>query len=268
MSSLNIHPSAIISSSALIGSNVKIGPFCLVGPDVTLSDNVELKSHVVVEGLTKIGQNTVIYPFASIGQPPQILKYGGEKSQVIIGQDNMIREYVTIQAGSTGGGMVTSIANGCLFMVGAHVGHDCKIGNKVILANYVSLAGHVEIGDYATIGGLAAIHQYVRIGAYSMIGGVSAVVRDVIPFGLATNDRATLEGVNLVGMKRHGFSKQENLEAVKAVEEIFSTDGIFAQKVERVAAKYKGNKIVEQIIVFLKQDSSRSFCALKNYNQL
>lgn len=268
MSNPNIHPTAIISPSALIGHNVKIGPFCLVGPDVTLSDNVELKSHVVVEGRTKVGENTVIYPFASIGQPPQILKYAGEKSEVIIGKDNIIREYVTIQAGSTGGGMVTSIADGCLFMVGAHVGHDCKIGNKVILANYVSLAGHVEIGDYATIGGLAAIHQYARIGSYSMIGGVSAVVRDVIPFGLATNDRATLEGVNLVGMKRRGFSSQENLGAIKAVEEIFSNEGILADRIEKVAAKYKGNQIVEQIIAFLKQDSTRAFCAPKKYNEL
>lgn len=259
----NIHQTAIVDPAAKIGKNVKIGPFCIVGPEVSLDDNVELKSHVIIEGITSIGEGTLIYPFASIGQPPQILKYAGEKSRVVIGSNNMIREYVTIQAGSLDGGMVTTVGDKCLLMVGAHIGHDCKVGNGVVLANYASLAGHVEVGDFTIIGGLAAVHQFVRIGAYSMIGGVSAVVRDLIPFGLANNERAILEGVNLVGMKRRGFDKQESIDAARAVEEIFSSDGILADKIEHTSKKYANNVIVMQIIDFLRQDTTRAFCAPK-----
>jgi len=259
----NIHPTAIVDPAATLGKNVKIGPFCIVSGDAKLGDNVELKSHVVIEGITSIGEGCIIYPFASIGQPPQIIKYAGEKSEVVIGSNNTIREYVTIQAGSLDGGMVTTVGDNCLLMVGAHIGHDCKIGSGVILANYASLGGHVEVGDYSIIGGLAAVHQFVRIGSYSMIGGVSAVVRDVIPFGLASNDRAALEGVNLVGMKRRGFDKQESINASRAVEELFAQEGILADKIEQVSRKYKDNAIVTQIIEFLKQDTARAFCAPK-----
>ena len=259
----NIHPTSIISSSSLIGQNVKIGPFCIIGPEVTLGDGVELKSHIVIEGTTTIGNNTIIYPFASIGQAPQILKYHGEKSKTIIGHNNIIREYVTIQAGSEDGGMVTSVGNHCLFMVGAHIAHDCKLGDNIILANYVSLAGHVEIDDHVIIGGLSAIHQYVRIGRHAMVGGVSALVRDLIPFGLATNDRASLENLNLVGMKRRGFDKQETLDSVKAVDEIFIGDGTLVSRIDKASKKYKDNVIVQEIIQFLKKDNSRAFCSLK-----
>lgn len=259
----NIHPTAIIDPKAMIGQNVKIGPFCIIGPDVVLGDNTELKSHVVIEGKTTIGCNNVIYPFASIGQPPQIIKYEGENSEVIIGDNNIIREYVTVQAGSKGGGMVTSVGNHCLFMVGVHIGHDCIINNNVIFANYVSLGGHVKVGDYAIIGGLSAVQQFVRIGEHSMVGGLSGVARDLIPFGLASNERAFLDGINLVGMKRRGFNQQQTLDAVKAVDEIFIGDGIFANRIESVLQKYKGNSIVEQIIDFLKQDNNRAFCQPK-----
>ncbi len=265
MSAADIHPTAIVSSGAIIGSNVKIGPYCLVGEKVKLGSNVVLKSHVVIEGDTIIGDDTIIYPFASIGQPPQILKYKGEKSRTIIGSNNIIREYVTIQAGSEDGGMVTTVGDHCLLMVGSHIGHDCKVGNKAVLANYASLAGHVEVGDYVIIGGLAAVHQYVRIGDHAMIGGLSGLARDLIPFGLATNDRAVLEGINLVGMKRRGFDKVHTIQALQAVNEIFLGEGILAKKIEKAATKYKDNSIVEQIIKFLKQDSARSFCAPRNY---
>jgi len=258
-----IHTTAIVSHSASIGQNVKIGPFCLVGPDVILGDGVELKSHVVIEGKTTIGDDTVIYPFASIGQPPQILKYEGEKSETIIGNNNTIREYVTIQAGSRDGGMLTSVGDNCLFMVGAHVAHDCKLGNNIILANYVSLAGHVEVDDYVVIGGLSAIHQYVRIGTHAMIGGLSALVRDLIPFGLASSDRASLEGLNLVGMKRRGFNQQDTLDSVKAIDEIFIGEGTFADRISKISNKYKDNSIVKEIIQFLKEDNSRAFCTPK-----
>lgn len=255
-----IHPTAIIDPRAAIGKNVKIGPFCIVGPHVILGDNIELKSHVVIEGRTTIGANTVIYPFASIGQPPQILKYEGEDSETVIGDNNIIREYVTIQAGSKGGNMLTKVGNNCLFMVGVHIGHDCVIGNNVVFANYVSLGGHVKVGDYAIIGGLSAVLQFVRIGEHSMIGGLSGVARDLIPFGLASNERASLEGINLVGMKRRGFDPTQTLESVKAVDEIFMGEGIFIDRIEAVSKKYQGNMIVEQIINFLKQDDSKAFC--------
>ncbi|WP_250311839.1 acyl-ACP--UDP-N-acetylglucosamine O-acyltransferase [Rickettsia endosymbiont of Oedothorax gibbosus] len=255
-----IHATAIVDPRASIGKNVRIGPFCTIGPEVVLADNVELKSHVVIEGKTKIGANTVIYPFASIGQPPQIVKYEGEKSEVIIGSNNTIREYVTIQAGSKGGGMVTTVGNNGLFMVGVHIAHDCTVGNNVIFANYASLGGHVKVGDYAIIGGLSAVLQFVRIGQHSIVGGMSAVGKDLIPFGLATNERAFLRGINLVGMKRRGFDNQETLDTIKAIDDIFVSEGIFIDKVEKVSKQYKGNHIVEQIITFIKQDSTRVFC--------
>lgn len=260
------HPTAIISPSAAIGQGVKIGPFCLVGPKVTIDNNVELKSHVVIEGITTIGEGTIIYPFASIGHNPQDLKYHGESSEVIIGKNNIIREYVTIQPGTSAGCMVTRVGNNCLLMVGAHIAHDCKVGNNVIFANYATLAGHVAVGDYAILGGLSAVLQRVRIGAYSIVGGVSAVVRDVIPFGLVNADRAHLEGLNLVGMNRKGFDKKESLSASKAVEEIFSgADGIFEERLEKVSKKYSDNTILQQIIAFLKQDKTRAFCGPKKH---
>lgn len=260
MSNFNIHPTAVISEGAKIGKNVKIGPYCIVGSETILHDNVELKSHIVIEGITEIGENTVIYPFASIGQPPQILKYANEKSSTIIGSKNTIREYVTIQAGSHGGGMITSIGNNNLFMVGVHIGHDCKIGNNVVFANYVSLAGHIEVEDYVVIGGLSAVHQHARIGKHSMIGGLSPVGADVIPFGLVSSKRAVLEGLNLIGMNRKGFDKTESLNALKAIEEIFSEEGTFAQRIKQASEKYQNNSIIMQVINFLTQDSNRAFC--------
>ncbi|HJD55133.1 MAG TPA: acyl-ACP--UDP-N-acetylglucosamine O-acyltransferase [Rickettsia endosymbiont of Pyrocoelia pectoralis] len=260
MTNSNIHHTAIITEGAKIGKNVKIGPYCVIGSEVVLHDNVELKSHVVIDGITEIGENTVIYPFASIGQPPQILKYANERSNTIIGSNNTIREYVTIQAGSQGGGMITKIGNHNLFMVGVHIGHDCKIGNNVVFANYVSLAGHIEVEDYVIIGGLSAVHQYARIGKHSMIGGLSPVGADVIPFGLVSSKRAVLEGLNLIGMNRKGFDKAESLGALKAIEEIFSGESTFAERIKKASEKYKNNSIVMQIIEFLNMDSNRAFC--------
>ncbi|WP_410525920.1 acyl-ACP--UDP-N-acetylglucosamine O-acyltransferase [Rickettsia endosymbiont of Lasioglossum villosulum] len=258
-----MHPTSIIAEGAKLGKNVKVGPYCIIGPEVILHDNVELKSHVVIEGITEIGESTVIYPFASIGQPPQILKYNNELSNTIIGSNNIIREYVTVQAGSQGGGMITSIGNNNLFMVGVHIGHDCKIGNNVVFANYVSLAGHIEVEDYVIIGGLSAVHQYARIGKYAMIGGLSPVGADVIPFGLASGKRAVLEGLNLIGMNRKEFDKAESLNALKIVQEIFLGEGNFADRIKQAQEKYKNNSIVMQIIDFLEQGSNRSFCSFE-----
>ena len=201
-----IHPSAVVSSKAQIGDNVEIGPFCVVGDDVKIGEGTILKSHVVVEGDTVIGKNNIIFPFASIGLEPQDLKFKGEKSRVEIGDNNKIREHVTIHLGTQDGAMVTKIGSNCLLMVGVHIAHDCVVGNHVIFANNATLAGHVEVGDHVVIGGLSAVHQFVRIGAGAMIGGMSGVESDVFPNGLVMGERASLAGLNLVGLKRREIS--------------------------------------------------------------
>ena len=194
-----VHATAVVDTQAKLGADVFVGPFCMVGPEVTLDEGVVLHSHVVVAGRTRIGARTQIFPFASIGHPPQDLKYAGEPSELVIGADNRIREQVTMNPGTQGGGMVTRIGDRCLFMVGAHVAHDCQLGNGVIMANNATLAGHVTVGDNAIIGGLSAVHQFVRIGRNAMIGGMSGVEHDVIPFGLVLGDRARLSGLNIIG---------------------------------------------------------------------
>lgn len=256
-----IHPSAIVDKRAKIGKNVSIGPFCVIGDKVVIGDDCELKSHIVIEGRVTIGEGTKIYPFASLCYP-QTLKYDGEDSEIIIGKNNTIREYVTIQHGTKGDKMVTMIGDNCLFMVGVHIAHNCVVGNNVIFANYVSLAGHVEVGDFAIIGGLSAVQQFTRIGAHTMIGGVSAVVRDLVPFGLATSDRAHLEGLNLVGMNRRGFNKLQSLEANKVIKEIFAENSeiVFNDRVEKAKADYPDNKVVQEIAEFMLADKNRTFC--------
>lgn len=257
-----IHESAIVHKNAIIGKNVRIGPFSIIGDKAVIGDNVEIKSHVIIEGRVTVGDGTIIYPFASLSYP-QTLKYEGEDSEIIIGKNNTIREYVTIQHGTKDGNMVTKIGDNCLFMVGVHIAHNCTVGNNVIFANYVSLAGHVDVGDFAIIGGLSAVQQFVRIGAHTMIGGVSAVVRDLVPYGLATSDRAHLEGLNLVGMNRRGFDKKQSLEASKIIKEIFnenSTD-VFNRRIEIARDSYPENKIVQEIVEFMLSNKNRSYCS-------
>lgn len=256
-----IHSSAIIGSNVKIGQNVQIGPYCIIGDGANIGDDVVFKSHIVTEGRVTIGAGTKIYPFASFSYP-QTLKYNGEDSEIIIGSNNVIREYVTIQHGTKEGAMATIIGDNCLFMVGVHIAHNCVIGNNVIFANYASLAGHVKVGDFAIIGGLAAVQQFCRIGAHTMIGGLSAVARDLIPYGLATNDRAHLEGLNLVGMNRRGFDKTQSIEASKAIREIFSDEALplFNQRIEQVKENYPQNKIIQEIVEFLQKDKTRTFC--------
>lgn len=259
-----IHKTAIISSKVKLGHNVEIGPYCIIGDGAVIGDNVKIKSHVVTEGRITIGEGTIIYPFASFCYP-QTLKYRGEDSEIIIGKNNTIREYVTVQHGTEEGGMVTIIGDNCLFMVGVHIAHNCIVGNNVIFANYVSLAGHVHVGDFAIIGGLSAVQQFCRIGEHAMIGGVSAIVKDVIPYGLAVSERASLEGLNLVGMNRRGFDKKQSMEAAKAIKEIFNDDSgsVFNRRVEIAQTTYPNNKIVQEIIKFLQEDKTRSFCGYK-----
>lgn len=259
----DVHATAIVAPSARIGSGVRIGPYCVVGSDVVLDDEVVLHSHVVVEGRTTVGARTQIFPFASIGHRPQDLKYKGEASELTIGSDCTVREHVTMNPGTEGGGLQTRVGNGCLFMVGAHVAHDCKIGDKVILANNATLAGHVEVGDHATIGGLAAVHQFVRIGAHAMIGGMSGIEHDVIPYGLAMGERARLSGVNIVGMKRRGFDKAAIQGLMAAYQKIFTGEGTLAERIEQVAQNADGNEVVRAIVDFVRQESSRSLCQPK-----
>lgn len=255
-----IHPSAIIDSAAEIGDGAIIGPYCTVGPDVELGVGVELVSHVSVAGRTKIGANTRIFPFASIGHQPQDLKYSGEPSELIIGANNVIREQVTMNPGTEGGGMVTKIGNNCLFMVGAHVAHDCMIGDHSILVNNATLAGHVEIGEFAIIGGLSAIHQFVRIGKHAMIGGMSGVEHDVIPYGSVIGNRARLSSLNLVGLKRRNFSREQIHELRKAYRLIFAAEGTLAERLADVAEDFSENEAVMEIVNFIQRDSSRAIC--------
>ena len=220
-----IHPTAIVAPGAELAETVSIGPYCVIGSDVRLGERVELLSHVVVEGRTSVGEGTRIFPFASIGHQPQDLKYHGEPSTLEIGSNNQIREYVTIQPGTEGGGMLTRVGDNCLFMASAHVAHDCIVGDNVIMANNATLAGHVVVGEYAFLGGLSAVHQFVRIGKHAMVGGMSGVEADIIPFGMVIGNRAYLSGLNIVGLKRRGFSRDEIHALRNAYRLLFGPEG-------------------------------------------
>ncbi|WP_135077960.1 acyl-ACP--UDP-N-acetylglucosamine O-acyltransferase [Terasakiella sp. SH-1] len=258
-----IHPSAVVDPKAQLADNVKVGPFCMVGPDVVLDENVELLSHVVVEGRTTIGKNNKIFPFASVGHCPQDLKYNGEPSRLEIGDNNVIREHVTINPGTEGGGMLTKVGSNCLIMVGAHVGHDCQVGDHVILVNNATLAGHVIIEDWAIIGGLSAVHQFCRVGRHAMIGGMSGIENDVIPYGSVTGNRARLAGLNIVGLKRRNFDREVIHSMRTAYRLLFAQEGTMAERVEDVSGMFKDVEPVMEIVNFIRQDSSRGVCTPK-----
>ncbi|MBV9858860.1 MAG: acyl-ACP--UDP-N-acetylglucosamine O-acyltransferase [Alphaproteobacteria bacterium] len=262
----DIHPTAIVAPGAALAEDVVIGPYSIVGEHVELGAGVVLQAHVVLSGRTAIGERTRIFPFASIGFEPQDLKYRGEPSSLVVGRDNTIREYVTMNPGTEGGGMVTRIGNGCLFMVGAHVAHDCRIGDHVVMANNATLAGHVVIEDYAVLGGLSAVHQFVRIGRHAMIGGMSGVERDVIPYGQVMGDRARLYGLNIVGMQRRGFSRDDIQGLRNAYHLLFSNDGTLTERVDITAERFGGIGPVDDIIGFIRADSSRAICQPKGAN--
>ena len=261
-----VHATAIVESGARLGQGVRVGPYCTVGPDVVLEDKVELISHIVVAGCTTIGPRTTVYPFSSIGMPPQDLKYQGEPSRLEIGADNTIREHVTINPGTEGGGMLTRIGDHGLFMVGTHVAHDCTVGNHVIFANNATLGGHVVVDDYAIIGGLAAVHQFCRIGAHAIIGGVSAVVQDVIPYGSASGDRARLVGLNIVGLRRREFSRTDIQTLRTAYRLLFAEEGTLSERIDDVAEMYSDNAAVMDIVAFMRADSARAICQPKAGN--
>ncbi len=256
-----VHPSAIVADTAEIGEGCAIGPFSVVGAEARLMERVTLKSHVVIEGDTLIGADTTIWPFASIGHQPQDLKFGGETSSLVIGERNMIRESVTMNPGTSGGGLVTRIGDDNLFMVNVHVGHDCQVGSNVVIANNVSLAGHVVIGDNVVIGGHSGIHQFVRIGRGAMVGVLSAVLADVIPYGTVTGEAATLDGLNLVGLKRRHADKAQMNGLRAAVKELFGADGTLKDRAQAMKdAGSADNPLVSDVLSFVLAQSERSFC--------
>ena len=259
-----IHPTSVVDTGAKLGKNVFIGPYCCIGNEVEIKDDVQLISHAVVTGKTKVGANTKIYPFASIGHAPQDQKYEGEPSTLEIGANNIIRENVTMNPGTQGGGMVTRVGNNCLFMMSSHVAHDCQVGNHVILANNATIGGHVTIGDYAVLGGLSAIHQFVRIGCHAMVGGMSGVEQDVIPYGSVLGNRARLAGLNIVGLRRRGFSKSEIATLRKAYRLLFAEEGSMVERINDVTEMYKENQAVMDILDFIRTNSNRAICQPRN----
>ena len=258
-----IHNSSIISKKAKIGNNVKIGPFCNIGDFVKLDDNVELISSVHIEGNTTIGKGTKIFPFASIGTVPQDLKYNNEPNSLAVGERNTIREYVTINPGTAGGGGQTIIGNDCLFMISSHIAHDCKVGNNVIIANNVPLGGHVVVEDMVVIGGNSAVQQFTRIGRLAMIGGMTGVLKDVIPFGLSIGNRNHLQGLNLIGLRRKNYENKKIMELNKAYNEIFSSKNLH-ENLSKINGEFKDNELVEEIINFIAKDKKRAICTPLN----
>ena len=255
-----IHNSNIISKKAKIGKNVKIGPFCNIGEFVELDDNVELISNVHIEGNTKIGKGNKIFPFASIGTSPQDLKYNNESNSLTIGENNTIREYVTINPGTEGGGGKTIIGNNCLFMISSHIAHDCTIGNNVIIANNVPLGGHVTIEDSVVIGGNSAVQQFTRIGRLAMIGGMTGVLKDVIPFGLSVGNRNYLQGLNLIGLRRKNYENKKIMDLDKAYKAIFSLKNIH-DSLSKINGEFKDNELVSEVINFISTDKKRPICS-------
>ena len=255
-----IHPTAVVEKGAELAEGVLVGPYCVVGPRVVLAEGVRLMSHVVVAGNTSIGPNTHLYPFASIGTPPQDLKYKGEDSKLIVGANNIVREYVTMNPGTEGGGMLTEVGNNCLFMMSTHVAHDCHVGNHVVMANHATLAGHVTIGEWAILGGLSAVHQFVRIGPHAMVGGMSGVEQDVIPYGSVLGNRARLAGLNVIGLRRRGFSRADIAVLRKAYRLLFAEEGTMAERLDDATEMYRDHEAVMDIVNFIRADSSRSIC--------
>lgn len=253
-----VHRTAIVEEGAEVGADVTIGAYSFVGPDVTIGAGTVLKNHVSVDGHTVMGEGNTVHPFASLGQQPQDLKYSGERTLLQIGSNNVIREYVTMNPGTTGGGGVTRVGDGCLFMNHVHIGHDCDVGSGAIFANVATLGGHVIVGDGAVIGGLAAVHQHCRIGTGAMIGGLAGVAADVIPFGTVMGERAKLMGLNLVGLKRRGIEKAQIHGLRAAYAELFERDGTLTERAEAVALSHGDNPLVQEILGFIGESSHRN----------
>ncbi len=255
-----IHPTAVVDPGARLGDDVEIGPYCIIGPTVVLGARTRLQSHVNIEGLTEIGEDCVIHPFCSLGGPPQHFAHEGDATRLVIGDRALIRENVTMNVGSSVGAGVTKVGSGCSFFAGAHVGHDCIIGDNVLLTNLATLGGHVEVHDNAILGGLAGIHQNCRIGRHAMIGALAAVPKDVIPYGNAWGNHARLEGLNLVGLKRRGFSRDEINTLRAAYRQLFADNGAFQDRLDCVAETFAASPQVMEIVSFIRADAGRPIC--------
>lgn len=260
--SAKIHASAIIEDGAVVGADCHIGPLCTVGPQVKLGEGVELKSHVVVTGDTEIGDETVVFPFSVIGEIPQDLKFAGENTKLIIGKRNRIREHVTMNTGTAGGGYITRVGDDGLFMAGCHVAHDAQIGNKVILVNNVAVAGHVVIEDDVIVGGLSGLHQWVRIGRGAIIGALSMVTADVLPHALVQGPRGELDGLNLVGLKRRGVDRADITALRAAFLMLKQGEGSFQERAARLGEE-SDSAYVREMVEFITGDSDRGFLTPK-----
>ena len=254
-----IHKTSIIDKNAKISQTAKIGPYTIIGSNVEIGDEVEIHSHVNIVGNTKVGKGTKIFPFASVGTQPQDLKYKGEKNSLIIGKNNIIREYVTINPGTKGGGAITKIGDNCLFMISSHVAHDCQIGNDVVIANNVPLGGHVTIEDSVIIGGNSAVQQFTRIGRLAMVGGMTGVLKDVIPFGLSFGNRNYLKGINLIGLRRNKYENKKIIELNEAYKKIFSSKNLH-ENLSKINGEFKDNKLVQEVTEFISRDKKRPIC--------
>ncbi len=257
---VNIHATAVVDPSAKLGTDVEIGPYCVIGPDVELGDGVVVRSHAVLVGRVTLGEGCQVYPFVSMGQTPQDVRFHNEPSTLTIGPNTIIREHVTVHPGTEGGHMATKVGANCFLMIGSHIAHDCELGDNVTMVNGATLGGHVSIGEGAIIGGLSAVHQFVRIGAYAFIGGMSGITADVIPFGMAIGNRANLYGLNIVGLKRKGFPREQIHELRQAYRMLFSSEGTLKERLEDVEGMFSTNPLAKQIIDFIKTESDRSFC--------
>ncbi len=254
-----IHNTAIVDPKAKISSTACIGAYCVIGPNVTIKEDVKIYAQVNISGNTIIGKGTIIYPFASIGNDPQDLKYNGEETDLIIGDNNRIREYVTINPGTSGGGGQTKIGDNCLFMVSSHIAHDCFVGNNVIIANNVPLGGHAYIEDNVVIGGNSAVQQFTRVGKMAMIGGMCGVVKDIIPYGMAFGNRCALQGLNLIGLRRKNVPNKEIISLSEAYKEIFKTENL-SENLIKFGDKFKDNTLVKDVIDFINKDKKRPIC--------
>ena len=254
-----IHKTAIIDSNAKISSNVKIGPFSIIGPHVEIDDDVIIQSHVNITGHTIVGKNNKIFPMTSIGSDPQDLKYKGEKTTLIIGANNTIREHVTINTGTIQGGGITKVGNNNLIMIGAHIAHDCIIGNNIVMANNSAVAGHAEIEDFVIIGAKCGIQQFTRIGKMAMIGGMTGVSRDVIPYGLSTGNRNFLDGINVIGLRRDKVQNKEIIALTEAYKEIFKSKNL-SENLSKLNGKFKDNILVKEVLEFINKDKKRPIC--------
>ena len=257
---VDIHPTAIVAEGAELADGVSVGPFCVIGPKVRIGAGTRLLSHVVIEGRTELGAGNEVHAFTVLGGPPQHTAYAGEDTQLVIGDNNVIREHVTMNIGTARGGGVTRVGSGGFFMIESHVGHDCMVGDQVILTKQATLGGHCLIGDYVVVGGLAAVHQFTRVGRHAMIGGLAAVVKDVIPYGSVWGNHAHLEGLNLVGLKRRGFSRESINTLRAAYRLLFADEGTFQERLADTVATYSGSPEVMEIIDFIRADANRPIC--------